>query len=308
MHSNHKRALAILALLGAGALAWSVWGQPELRGIAFPPSKITVPQQGVTFAMPDFGGRPLVDVRINGKGPYRFIIDTGAEMTVIGSELREELALPYRSGARANLDGNPMPLVFIEDLGIGEARIVGLTAFPMPLARLIKMEDAPKGVLSAMSFAGHLVTFDFPKRQLIIKPGEIPADSADTFEYAADRVIPTVPVRIGEKIIAVPVDSGAASGLTLPNRYLDSVPTESRRKGEKSIRTAVGEFPVTLATTSEAVSIGRYQLSREIQFSDTRGSNREPQGTVGYAILRAFVVTLDAKNHRIRLTGPGSAD
>ena len=44
-----------------------------------PPEKVEVPVAGVTVPlMGDVGGRPLVDVTINGNGPYPFILDTGA--------------------------------------------------------------------------------------------------------------------------------------------------------------------------------------------------------------------------------------
>ena len=48
--------------------------------------------------MQDMGGRPVVDLKINGKGPYRFVLDTGATATVIGEELSRELSLPAACG------------------------------------------------------------------------------------------------------------------------------------------------------------------------------------------------------------------
>ncbi len=34
--------------------------------------------------MLDLGGRPMVEVKINGKGPFPFILGTGATHTAIG--------------------------------------------------------------------------------------------------------------------------------------------------------------------------------------------------------------------------------
>jgi len=302
MRTFLKFGFSLPAIAGLCALAWVLWDQAHPRSIPYPPREVTVPTQGVTVAMPDLAGRPLVDITVNGKGPYRFILDTGAEMTVIDPSLRESLALIDRGGANANLDGRSLPLVQIDELTVGAARLAGVTALPMSVSRILKVDDPPVGVLSAMSFTGQLVTFDYPHQQITIRPGALAAGEVDTFEYDADQLVPAVPIHIGDRVISVPVDTGASSGLTLPNKYLYNLPIESRRDGPKPIRTAAGEFAVTLATATAPISIGTNRLPQELQFSDTRGGSGMPQGTVGYAVLREFVVTLDSKNHRIRIT------
>lgn len=293
--------MSVAAFAAAGALGWIVWGQSHLREIAYPAREISVPPQGAVFAMPDYEGRPLVDLTINGKGPYRFIFDTGAEMTVVSPELRDELALPEKEGASANLDGRKIPLVRIDSLKLGDAHLSGVTAFPVDLTRLLRNENPPRGVLCAMSFAGNLVTFDYPKKEIRINPGALAAGAPGTFEYPADRIVPSIPVHIGGETVVLELDTGAASGLTLPNRYLETLRVEDRRTAEKPMRTAAGEFAVTLARSAEPVSIGGHELTRELQFSDSRGGGVAARGTIGFAVLRQFTVTLDAKNHRLRL-------
>ncbi|UDF02933.1 retroviral-like aspartic protease family protein [Asticcacaulis sp. AND118] len=45
--------------------------------------------------------KPIVSVRLNGKGPYRFVVDTGASRTVIRASLAAELGLSSAGQARA---------------------------------------------------------------------------------------------------------------------------------------------------------------------------------------------------------------
>ena len=52
---------------------------------------VFVPPEGDSVPMLDFGGRPVVEVMINGKGPYRFILDTGATVNVIDSSIATEI-------------------------------------------------------------------------------------------------------------------------------------------------------------------------------------------------------------------------
>ena len=47
-----------------------------------------------TLKMEIAGGRPVVMVTLNGHGPYRFILDTGAMISVIDASLAHELELP----------------------------------------------------------------------------------------------------------------------------------------------------------------------------------------------------------------------
>jgi hypothetical protein len=49
------------------------------------------------------------------------------------------------------------------------------------------------------------------------------------------------------------------------------------------------------------VELGEYQLDlKELRFSDLRPGLRPSVGNLGYQVLRAFAVTLDSKNHRLK--------
>jgi predicted aspartyl protease len=80
-----------IVLLAIGLLAV---GQAQMRvGPQVPvPASIQVPGDGITVPMQDMEGRPVIDVKINGKGPYRFVLDTGATTTVVSGELSRELS------------------------------------------------------------------------------------------------------------------------------------------------------------------------------------------------------------------------
>src|SRR5258708_33909738 len=101
--------------------------------------------------MGDLGGRPIVDVSINEKGPYRFILDTGASMTVISDDLKDELALIANASNAHTPDGASASLVRIDSLRVGDAALTGVLAGAAPLSRMFRSE-APPGALSASSF------------------------------------------------------------------------------------------------------------------------------------------------------------
>jgi predicted aspartyl protease len=299
------KQLAMSILLVASALPAS--GQaPMHAGPQVPaPARIEVPGDGVILLMQDMEGRPVIDLKINGKGPYRFVLDTGATTTVVSDELSRELSLTPPDGVQvASVGGGPAPaIVAIHDLRIGNAVLEGMIAAVMPLGSLLKGENAPRGVLSAANFPGYLLTYDYPGKHISIKKGAIEnADSKSTFQYSEEQVLPTVPIRIAGHDTEVHLDTGSAFGLTLPMKFLTEVPLASQPKTSGRVRTGGGEFPVSVARLNGTIELGKYKLDLdEVRFSDARPGPGPATGNIGYEILRHFVVTLDSKNRRIQL-------
>lgn len=269
--------------------------QAMARHPAPEPPALDLPAGGVSLPMLDYGGRPVVEVTINARGPYRFILDTGAHMSVVDTGLRSELSLPAAEGTRS-------AAVSIETMALGETALRHGVAVVMPLGRLLTGEGAPRGVLSAAAFPGCLVTFDFPRRRIEIRSGELSAsDGEGTFEYEASEGLPTVPVTVAGTATRVHVDTGSPSGLTLPTRFLDSLPLIGTPRVVGKARTHAGEFPVSRAAVDGPVALGTFRLDlREISFSDVAPGAAPPVGQIGYEVLRRFVVTLDSRNRRIR--------
>ena len=297
--------LVISIALVAGVLPAAVQAQAHGGPQVPVPSRIAVPRDGVTVPMQDMGGRPVVELKINGKGPYRFILDTGAVTTVVSDELRSELSLTPPSGVQvASVGGGPAPtIVLIHDVHIGDAVLEDMIAAAMPLGGLLQGENAPRGILSAACFPGYLLTYDYPGKRISIRKGALAsAESKSIFQYTDDEVLPTVPVRIAGHDTQVHLDTGSALGLTLPVKFLAELPLASQPKEAGTARTGGGEFPVSIARVNGTIELGKYRLgSDEVRFSDARPDPGPAVGNIGYGVLRDFVVTLDSKNRRIRL-------
>lgn len=270
------------------------------------PASIKLPQDGVTVPMQDLGGRPVVELKINGKGPYRFILDTGATITVISEKLSRELSLSAPAGMQPVPVGGGAPpaIVAIHEVSVGDAVLEDMIAALAPSGMLLKGEDAPRGVLTAASFPGYLLTFDYPGKRILIKRGSLEgADLKSIFEYSEDQVLPCVPVRIAGHDTQVHLDTGSPFGLTVPVKFLTELPLGTEPKDAGKVRTGGGgEFAVSIARVEGAIEVGKYKLdAREVRFSDARPGPEPATGNIGYEVLRHFVVTLDSKNRRIRL-------
>jgi Aspartyl protease len=295
MNTRSIRSLLVIAFLSGPVVA-----QHTPPGAA----KITVPGRGLSVPMGDFGGRPLVDVKINGKGPYRFILDLGADTTVVGDDLKSDLQLPSAGvEAERGPDGAAMgDMVKIDTLGVGEASLQGAVVMSAPLSRMFRMVDPPRGVLSASAFPGYLLTLDYPGKRVLIRTGELPPpDSRSSFGYTAEQILPSAMVRAAGTEVRVHVDSGSPGGLTLPTKYMKELKLTSEPTQIGTARTPHGEHPMWSATMDGAIELGQYKLDvPNVVFSDVNPIPGQVVGNIGYQVLKRFQVTLDAKNRRIR--------
>ena len=299
------KKLAVSIFLLASALRAVSLAQMRVGPQVPTPTGIQVPGNGVTVPMQDMEGRPVVELKINGNGPYRFILDTGAVTTVVSDELSRELALTPPAGVQvAAANGGPAPaIVLIHDVRIGNAVLEGVIAAVMPMGDLLKGKNAPRGVLSAASVPGYLLIYDYPGKHISIKKGALEsADSKGTFQYTEEQVLPTVPVRIAGHNTEVHLDTGSPFGLTLPVKFLAQLPLASQPRDAGKVRTGGGEFPVSIARLNGTIELGKYKLDLdEVRFSDARPGPSPATGNIGYDDLRHFVVTLDSTNRRIQL-------
>lgn len=267
-----------------------------------PPERIDVPGDAAEVPMGDIGGRPTVDATINGKGPYHFILDTGASITVIGDDLRDELGLAA-TGEAAGPGGILGQLVRIDALRIGEVSLRGVKVTAGPISRMFRGPDAPRGVLSAASFPDYVLTIDYPARRVRIRKGELPAaDGKRIFQYTAEQVLPNVTVRVGGTEVRAHIDSGSPGALTVPTKYMQELALASKPEEVGRARTSHGEFTVWSAKPGGTIELGEFKLELNgIDFSDVNPIPGPPTGNIGYRVLKDFVVTMDSKNRRIRL-------
>jgi hypothetical protein len=255
--------------------------------------KLSIPAGGASVPMLDFGGRPGVNVRINGQGPFAFVVDTGASHTVVDPSLVAELSLPTAGG------GNT-----IKQLEMGDVTVHDFSVMAGPLLRMPGKTDGPRGVLSALAFPGYLLTFDFPRKQITIRSGALGKPDGKTISSYETGELPIVPVRVAGREFQVHLDTGAPFPLALPTRYKDEVPLEGALEEGHKARTPSGEFPIYKGSVKGEIEIGGDKLpSHDIFFCDAVPyPGATPQGQLGCAALRNFAVTLDARNLRIEFT------
>lgn len=116
----------------------------------------------------------LVPVTIGGKGPYRFVLDTGATLTCVGETLATELSLPEPRGVLgrgATLGGGgSMRLVQIDSLRIDETEATDVMACAIDLSQMRDIGLEFDGLLGLNVLKNFRVTLDFERKVMRLEP------------------------------------------------------------------------------------------------------------------------------------------
>jgi hypothetical protein len=255
----------------------------------------------VTLPLKLSAGRPVIALTIDGKGPFDFIFDTGAQISVVDPALAAKLRLEevgqVSVGSPAHRSNTPSALFKAHRVAAGALEISGLVMVGLGLP--FSEPNAPKGVLSPAQFAGYLVTFDYPHKHIVVTAGSLPEpDGSTIFAYAPDRPVPALPISVAGKSMDVDLDLGSSGGLTLPSAYAGQLSLNAAPVPVKSVRVVEGKILATAGTLKGTLAIGRYKIEHpRIVFADVG-----PMGSIGAGLMHRFAITLDIKDRRIRLT------
>ena len=265
----------------------------------------------------DVGDRMTVDVSVGGRGPYRFLVDTGAERTIISRELAHRLQL--EDGKNATLHSvigvNDVNTVFIPHLQVSN-NVISVVDAPALLASNIGAD----GMLGIDSLRSQRVLFDFKAKTMSITPATRRAEKLDgqTIVVRArarqGRLIFTQAQIDGQRV-AVIVDTGSqvtigniALQRALMKRRLLTVPTMV------TIESVTGEKLSARVAEIKRLELGEVRIEDlAVAFADAHifkqlDLRNEPALLLGMNAMRAFDrISIDFASKKVRFVLPGTS-
>jgi len=127
----------------------------------------------------------VIQVKINGKGPYRMIFDTGAPMTLVSSKAAKEAGMiPKDAKVPPIALFGAMGQFPIESLEVGTLKAAKVPAMVMdhPAVTALSRAVGPlEGIVGFPFFARYTMTLDYQAKQVTLVPnGYEPADVLET--------------------------------------------------------------------------------------------------------------------------------
>ena len=263
----------------------------------------------------DRQGRPTVPVMINNQGPHRFLIDTGAERTVLAKSVATSLGLrPTGQRTLMGIAGSrTVDIVAVDEVTLGRHSFYGLDA---PL--LDGYDIGADGIVGLDSLQGQRVLIDFEHARMAV--GEARALGGNSgFE-----IIVHARRRSGQLILTnalvdgirtdVVIDTGAES--SIGNRALQKALERKRLSGQTQLISVTGQQITADIGLARAVVLDGLTLGNTaIAFADAPpfrklGLEKKPALFLGMTQLKLFrrvAIDFALREVLFDLPGPGGA-
>ena len=151
------------SLAFASIMAKAQGGSPPLGGVESAVTAVSDRDTSPIAAATDVARHLMVAVRIDGNGPYHFVVDTGGDRTVLATEVADELGLFH--GEKVKLEG-VVRAVLADTVSIGTLSFGSITRRHLVVPTLSRSLLDADGYLGLDFLDGHRVTFDFKNHVL----------------------------------------------------------------------------------------------------------------------------------------------
>lgn len=308
--------MGILAITATSALALAA--AATLSSAPLPPAEGAAGTVDVVKAAIDRHDRMTVPVRIGhdggSSGPFDFLVDTGAERTVLARDIATRLRLPTSGqGLLIGIAGTQsVDLVEIDEINLGRRSFYGLTA---PL--LEGSNIGADGIIGLDSLQDQRVLLDFAKKRMTI---------GDAMQLGGGRgfeIVVQARRRSGQLIMTNAVIDGVrtdividtGSDTSIGNRALQKA-LARRSKGETTeLQSVTGQIITADIAMARTVKLGTMTMSNAmLVFADTPAFDklemvRRPAMFMGMNQLKLFQrVAIDFATRRILFDLPESAE
>jgi hypothetical protein len=252
--------------------------------------------------------RLAVDVHVNGNGPYKFVVDSGDDTSVVGLRIARGLALPVGNPAvvHAMTARHIVDRVKVAELSVGSSKFRNLQ-----LPALKEMDVGGDGLIGIDALVQQRLLMDFERKLIRVEDGRVP------FKPLPGEIVITAKRKRGQLILTavkaagLPLDAVIDTGseVTIGNTKLrDKLIRGNRDKFWKV--EATGVTGVTMEM--QMAVIGELQLGPvtlrnvPMAFADVPpfelfGLSDGPALLLGTDMLENFRrVSLDFRNRKVR--------
>jgi predicted aspartyl protease len=299
-----KRPFVVLTTTLAGAVLLAVPGtlalaQSEAAGEFPDPGTTYLAASPTVLEMNLDLGRPEIELMVNGEGPFKFVVDTGASYSVIDQGIAEKLGLEvigkqglYSPGAKEEIQGNRVQAARMESGGL-------LIEDPvLATMELVKFTSGMiEGVLGRPHFRDLLLTFDYPGSKMVVAEGKLDASDEDFIDYEDQAGSIRFPVDVAGTPVTMVLDTGSPGGFSMPKAIEPQLAFRYEPRSGHTIRLVGGAYETWVAPLDGEIRFAA------IDYPDPEvvlTTYSEDFGNIGFKVLRELKVTVDQANQLVR--------
>lgn len=263
----------------------------------------------------------VVQAKVDGKGPFNMLLDTGVDPSVIDLGTAREIGLKIGStGEQGSGSGTETNLAYetkLPVLELGGLKATNIDALALDLSKTSATLGRPlQGVLGYSLLKDRVVQIDYPKRvarfysksplSKAVRQARGSRLTTLPFRYQDDILVDGISVN-GKKVLAN-LDTGSDGTFQLTPAAVAQLGLEEE-VGKARVSRSVGFNGSTenREGTVKNVTLGGISVDspKVVFYGKNTGRDNQAWGLrIGNAFLKDFVVTVDYQNHVITLKKP----
>jgi predicted aspartyl protease len=232
---------------------------------------------------------PLVEVQINGAGPYRLLIDLGSNVTLLRRNVVDA------SKGAVMVERSTSDIVHVDTIALGDARLEDATVGSYD-------ELDVDGVLGYNVLQHASFTLDFPRQRLVLHRRALSEPDGKTiFPYKIEARMPFVTVRLGGESLSVNLDTGASEWMTIPPDLQSRLRWQAPpAPGRMTSNNQTGDTRVLEGHLAGTLRFGELKIASPLIYVNPDAAHP----WLGAAAMAGAVWTFDPRRQRVQVTVP----
>jgi hypothetical protein len=253
------------------------------------------------------GAHIIIGVRLNGRGPYQFVLDTGGH-NIMSREVAGELGVAiFGTGRSGGIGSSTVPVSFtaVKRVEVGRAYMLDQSFKIMDIRNGFGRGFSQRidGVIGYQLLARFRTTIDYAKRRVTLSRAQ--SSLKDAFPFLFDGDMPAVTARVGTKSGWFGLDTGSGASLTLLKPFWQKhYPPPTRRVyGSGGIGIGGGQS-AWYAMVRDLRWDGYHFPALVTDFENANNGDLATTSIAGYFagnILSRFAITFDYRSQELEL-------
>jgi predicted aspartyl protease len=275
-------------------------------------------QQVIEVPFEFYHNEIIVQVKVNGKGPFDMMLDTGTDPSAVDLNTAREMGLKLqflgKPASGGGTDVNPTYYTKLPLVEVGGLNVKSLEAVALDLSKVSARLGKPlHGVLGHGLLNGRIVQIDYPNRivrfysqPLFSKTANTPTRTMLSFRYSDNVLVDDLMVN-GKKMVGN-LDTGSSGTFDLTPAAVSYLGLEEDFN-QAPVSTDVGYNGVSQNRKGKVnnVTVGGISVDAPavIFFGKGTGRDKKPWGiNIGNGFFKDFILTIDYRNKLVTLERP----